>query len=215
MLSTKTTCLLLTVETVDLTTGLRKRNSKPRSQNPPASQIPLHATMQRTSEVEHFPAEGKFIHTKAQQQEILEGSGFCTLLCCSSKSQLKGILWPLCHVICPMLKKYDKQYERLYYCACMYVQYVVYTSNVIRVEWQSVWSVVMKQLPYCPDPARGDLSFTVLKVQLGTSILLTTTGFHCSFPALFGFVGYVSCHHISLDILFCCIWSIKWIASCC
>lgn len=81
---------------------------------------------------------------------------------------------------------------------CIYI----YILAVIRVEWQSVM-----QQPYCPDPARGVLIFTVLKVQLGTSVLLTTADFHRLIPCpvwLCRFCG-LSSRHITHSLLLCSI----------
>lgn len=58
-------------------------------------------------------------------------------------------------------------------------------------------------------PRRPDF---LLKVQLGTSVLLTTADFHRLIPCpvwLCRFCG----HHVTLHILFCCVWSSTWIAS--
>lgn len=92
-----------------------------------------------------------------------------------------------------------KGYINVHACVCS----IWYILVAIKVEWQSAWSEVMKQQPYCPDPARGVLIFTVLKVQLGTSVLLTTTDFHHLIPCPVWLCRFceLSSHHITYSLL--------------
>lgn len=59
------------------------------------------------------------------------------------------------------------------------------------------------QQPYCPDPAWGFLIFNVLKVQLGTSVLLTTTDFHHLIPCPVWLCWFceLSSRHITYSVL--------------
>lgn len=65
----------------------------------------------------------------------------------------------------------------------------------------TVWSEVMMQQPYCHNPAWGVSIFTVLKVQLGTSVLLTTTGFQHLIRCLVWLFCELSSHHIKYSLL--------------
>lgn len=63
------------------------------------------------------------------------------------------------------------------------------------------------QQPHRPDPARRVSISTVLKVQLGTSVLLTTTGFHHLVPCPVWLcrVCELSSRHITYSLVLCSI----------
>lgn len=134
----------------------------------PASQIPLHATKQRACEGEPF-AEGKLMQTVRNIGKL----GLCfsvyRLLCCPSK-------FPAEKDFMTSVPRWIHQVSHLWQGILKAVFLVYAGCNKSGV---TAWPRVSS-----PDQA-WEVIFTVLKVQLGTSVLLTTIDFHhlilCSF----------------------------------
>ena len=155
------------------------------------------------------PAQGKLIHNlKPNYREHWKALIYITVCTVGSVVQADPswkILYDLCAIRdTPSVARLTSNipfHVAVHVCVCS----TWYMPAVMGMEWQPGWSEVMMQQPYCPDPARGVLISTVLKVQLGTSVLLTTTHFQHLIPCpvckpvitshyIFSFVAFDQSH---------------------
>lgn len=134
------------------------------------------------------PAEDKLIHNlKPNYREHWKALIYITVCTASSVVQADPswkVLYDLCARRDTPSVAYMTSNIPFYICVHVCVCSTWYLPAVMGMEWQPGRSEVMMQQPYCPDPARGVLISTVLKVQWGTSVLLTTTHFQHLIPCL-------------------------------